>query len=238
MRRVYVPHVRPLEEDRAMVEIFLLALASALWPLLIAVTIVALRSPDPPKLLSFFLAGSLLATISIGVVLVLALDDTAFVNQSRSTWDPVVYFTAGILLLVVAAVLARLPERPKPTPHMSGEGGDSWAERAMTRGAPIAFVFGVILNILPGVLPFVALKDIAELGLGTTEVILTVTGFYLIMFLLVEVPLCAYFFAPERTAALTSRFNAWLSANGRRVGSWVCALFGILVIVRGIFALV
>jgi hypothetical protein len=108
----------------------------------------------------------------------------------------------------------------------------------MTRGAPIAFVFGVILNILPGVLPFVALKDIAELGLGTTEVILTVTGFYLIMFLLVEVPLCAYFFAPERTAALTSRFNAWLSANGRRVGSWVCALFGILVIVRGIFALV
>ena len=95
-------------------EIFVLALGSALWPLLIAVTIVALRSPNPPKLLSFFLAGSLLATISIGVVIVLALDDTALVNRSRSTYDPVVYFTAGALMLVVGAWCStRLPERPK-----------------------------------------------------------------------------------------------------------------------------
>lgn len=219
-------------------EIFLLALGSALWPLLIAVTIVALRSPNPPKLLAFFLAGSLLATISIGVVIVLALDDTAFVNRSRSTYDPVVYFTAATLMLIVALVLARLPERPKPAPQQSGQGKDSWAERAMTRGAPIAFVFGILLNILPGVLPFVALKNIAELDLGTTEVIVTVVGFYLIMFLLVEVPLGAYLFAPERTAALTGRFNSWLSENGRRVGAWLCAFVGVLLIVRGIFALV
>lgn len=218
-------------------EIFVLALGSALWPLLIAVTIVALRSPNPPKLLSFFLAGSLLTTISIGVVIVLALDDTALVNRSRSTYDPVVYFTAAALMLIVALVLARLPERPKPEPQQSGQGKDSWAERAMTRGAPIAFVFGILLNILPGVLPFVALKNIAELGLGTTEVIVTVAGFYLIMFLLVEVPLGAYLFAPERTAALTGRFNSWLSENGRRVGAWLCALIGVLLIVRGIFAL-
>lgn len=219
-------------------EIFVLALGSALWPLLIAVTIVALRSPNPPKLLSFFLAGSLLATISIGVVIVLALDDTAFVNRSRSTYDPVVYFTAGALMLIVALMLARLPERPKPEPQPAGQGKDSWAERAMTRGAPIAFVFGILLNILPGVLPFVALKNIAELDLGTTEVIVTVAGFYLVMFLLVEVPLGAYLFAPERTAALTGRFNSWLSENGRRVGTWLCALVGVLLIVRGIFALV
>ena len=219
-------------------EIFVLALGSALWPLLIAVTIVALRSPNPPKLLSFFLAGSLLTTISIGVVVVLALDDTAFVNRSRSTYDPIVYFTAGILILVVALVLARLPERPKPKAQPPGHDGDSWAERAMTRGAPIAFMFGIILNILPGFLPLVALKDIAELGLGTTEVILTVTGFYLIMFVLLEVPLGAYVFAPERTASLTTRFNSWLSANGRRVGAWLCVVLGVLLIVRGIFAVV
>lgn len=219
-------------------EIFLLALGSAVWPLLIAVTIVALRSPNPPKLLSFFLAGSLLATISIGVAIVLALDDTAFVNRSRSTYSPIVYFVAGALLVIVGLVLWRLPARPKPAPKPSGQGGDSWAERAMSRGAPIAFVFGILLNILPGVLPFVALKDIAELDLGTTEVILTVTGFYLVMFLMIEVPLGAYLFAPERTAVLTSRFNAWLSANGRRVGAWLCLLFGALMIVRGIFAAV
>jgi hypothetical protein len=219
-------------------EIFLLALGSAVWPLLIAVTIVALRSPNPPKLLSFFLVGSLLATISIGVAIVLALDDTSLVNRSRSTYDPVVYFIAGALMVIVGFVIRRLPERPKPAPKPSGQNGDSWAERAMTRGAPIAFVFGILLNILPGVLPFVALKNIAELDLGTTEVILTVTGFYLIMFVTVEVPLGAYFFAPERTALLTSRFNAWLSANGRRLGAWLCFLVGAILIVRGIFAAV
>lgn len=219
----------------AVVEIFLLAIGSAFWPLLIAVTIVALRSPNPPKLLSFFLAGALLTTISLGVAIVLFLADTPLVDSERSTVDPLVYFTAGGLMLLVGYVLLRLPPRPKKRKPSRRDG--SWAERAMARGAALAFLAGIVFNLLPGVLPLVALKDIAQLGYGTTGVILTVTGFYLVMFTPAEIPLIGYLFAPDRTSQLTNRFNEWLSANGRRLLAWVSFAAAVYLLVRGVVTL-
>jgi len=219
------------------IEIFVLAVGSAFWPLLIAVTIVALRSPDPPRLLSFFLAGALLTTISLGTVIVLFLADTPLVDRQRSTFDPLVYFTAGVLVFIVGIVLLRLPPQPKPPRRSSRHQGGSWAERALARGAPLAFVAGIVFNLLPGVLPLVALKDIAELGYGTTGVILTVTGFYLVMFTPAEIPLISYFFAPERTGVLTNQFNDWLTANGRRLLAWGALALGIALVVRGFIEL-
>lgn len=219
-----------------MIEIFVLAVGSAFWPLLIAVTIVALRSPDPPRLLSFFLAGALLTTISLGTVIVLFLADTPLVDRQRSTFDPLVYFTAGVLVFVVGIVLLRLPPQAKRRKSKKRHNG-SWAERALARGAALAFAAGIVFNLIPGVLPLVALKDIAELGYGTTGVILTVTGFYLVMFTPAEIPLISYSFAPERTAVLTNRFNDWLTANGRRLLAWVTLAFGVGLVLRGIVEL-
>ena len=221
-----------------MPEILLLAIGSAFWPLLIAVTVIALRFPNPPRLLSFFLAGSLLTTIAIGVAIVLVLGDSSLVDRSRPPLDPILDFTVGGLMLLVAWVLARAQARvdagpPSPKPVNAGP---SRTERALERGAPLAFVLGIVLNVLPGFLPIVALKDIAELGVGTTEVVVIVICFYLVMFAFVEVPLVGYVIAPERTATLANRFNAWVSANGRRLGSWLAAAIGAYLIVRGIVA--
>jgi hypothetical protein len=220
------------------VEILLLAIASAFWPLLIAVTVIALRCPNPPRLLSFFLAGSLLTTISIGVAIVLLLGDSDLVDRSRPPLDPILDFTVGGLMLLVAGVLARAQAQvdAHPKPPKPAAAGPSRTERALERGAPLAFVLGIVLNVLPGFLPFVALKDIAELNTGTAEVILIVACFYLVMFAFVEVPLVGYVLAPERTSVLTNELNAWVSANGRRVGSWAAAAVGVYLIVRGIVA--
>ena len=122
-------------------------------------------------------------------------------------------------LLIAITVIALQAPNPKP----AAKGGSSWAEGALGHGAPLAFVSGILLNVVPGFLPLVALKDIAELDVGTVSVVLIVTGFYIVMFAFVEIPLVGYLFAPERTTRLTARFNLWLSANGRRVGAWIAA---------------
>ena len=36
----------------------------------------------------------------------------------------------------------------------------------LERGAPLAFVAGIVLNVFPGVFPLIALKDIAELDVN------------------------------------------------------------------------
>ena len=107
-------------------------------------------------------------------------------------------------------------------------------ERMLDHGAPLAFVAGIVFNIVPGVVPLVALKDIAELDYTFAATVGLLLGFYLIMFAFIEIPLAGYLVAPESTARLTARFNAWLDRTGPRVGIAVLALIGVYLIVRGV----
>ena len=111
-------------------------------------------------------------------------------------------------------------------------------DRMLSRGAPLAFLAGVVLNIVPGVLPFVALKDIAELDYSVPATVLTLLGFYVIMFAFIEVPLVAYLVAPARTAIETARFNAWLDRNWRRLAAYALVVLGVYLLVRGAVALI
>ena len=104
----------------------------------------------------------------------------------------------------------------------------------MNSGAPVAFVAGVLLNIVPGTFPIVALKDIAEQDVGNATKFVAIVVFYVIMFTFVEAPLLAYHFAPERTTATMNDVNAWLGRNGRRLGAAVLAVIGVYLIVRGL----
>jgi hypothetical protein len=60
-----------------------------------------------------------------------------------------------------------------------------------------------------------------------------VLGFYLIMFIPVEVPLGAFLIAPAATAAKVGRFNIWVRRNARRIGVFALAVAGIYLVVRG-----
>jgi hypothetical protein len=58
------------------------------------------------------------------------------------------------------------------------------------------------------------------------------------MFAFIEIPLLGYAVAPEQTARLTARFNAWLDRTGPRVGIAVLALIGVYMIARGLLRIV
>ena len=54
------------------------------------------------------------------------------------------------------------------------------------------------------------------------------------MFAFAEVPIVAYLFSPERTIAATTRFNEWLTRNGRLAAAIALAVVGAYLAVRGV----
>jgi len=223
-------------------ELLVLAVASMFWPTLIVIVVLALRVSHPVKILVWFLAGGLLTTVAVGIAVVFALQGASFMSGSTPTVDPVVYLTMGLLSMLGAFVLLRrsgqAPAKTHEEPEARSKGKKPpLTERAVGRGAPVAFVAGVVLNILPGTFPIVALKDIAQLDASNAAKVATIIVFYVIMFAFVEVPIVAYLFAPERTTAAANDFNSWLKRNSRGVAAYVLGGVGLYLTIRGMIQL-
>lgn len=216
-----------------LIEIFLLAVGSMFWPVLLAVDVVAFRADRPIKMLGGFLAGGLVATVTVGCAIVFSLEGASFLTRSRRTTDATVSIVIGAAALVVAFFIRRSDKEKRTIrePHTS-----SRVERLAGRGSALAFVTGIVLNVFPGLLPFIALKDIAELNYTGAATFAVIVAFYLVMFTPIEAPLVAFLVAPERTAQAVDSFNLWLARNLRRLAWWALAAFGAFEIVRGVLA--
>jgi hypothetical protein len=102
----------------------------------------------------------------------------------------------------------------------------------------IAFVVGVVLNLVPGVAAVVGYTRIARLGVDAGAEVALVILFNVVMFTLVEAPLVGYFAAPDWTAVHVHRLNGWLRLHGRHAIAWVAAATGAYLVVRGLVGLV
>jgi hypothetical protein len=215
-------------------EIVLLAFASMFWPTLITIVVLALRVPQPVRILAWFLFGGLLTTITIGLLLVFTLQDSSFVSGSSRSANPTLNILGGVLALAGAFYLSRRPAHHRAEPADGEKKQSGLTQRAVERGGLVAFTAGIVLNIVPGAFPFVALKDIAQLDASNATKAVSVVVFYVIMFAFAEVPIVAYLFAPERTTARVNDFNDWLGRNTTRVAISVLVVVGIYLTVRGL----
>jgi Sap, sulfolipid-1-addressing protein len=215
-------------------ELIPLALLSAVYPTLLAVVVVALSQPRPARTMAFFLLGGMIASITVGLVVVSVFQGTSVVDSSNSTVNAVVYFGAGAFALLLALVV----RRRAPAPHREGSGGGrvtrllSHSQRAI-----VAFAVGLIINLAPGAWYVVALKDIAQSSYTQAEVVGVVVAFCIVMYALIELPLLGFVFAPERAADLSQRFSTWLGDNRGAVAVWVLAGGGCYLILRGILSI-
>jgi hypothetical protein len=222
-------------------ELVLLGILSAFWPTLVLVDVLAFQTPKPERILIAFLVGGLISTVTIGTVLVLRLQGTSLLTSDRSTTDPTLNFVVAGIVFLAAYVLNRLGDKPlprlrrqKPRKQPAKPKGPSFAERAIDRGPSLAFVAGLLLNILPGVFPIIALKNLTELDYSAAETVTILFVFYLIVFSFVEIPIVSYVVAPRWTEDHVSRFNTWLSQNTRRVIVWALVAGGTYLTLRGI----
>jgi hypothetical protein len=212
------------------------------WPTLIVVVVLALQAAQPVKLLVWFLAGGLLTTVSCGIALVFLLQGSSLFSGSAPSVDPVVNISMGVLSLLAAYLLDRRGRKPPAHPEAGATPPPKpkktpLTQRVTEKGARSAFAAGIVLNIVPGTFPIIALANIAELDTSNAAKVATIIAFYVIMFAFVEVPVVAYLFAPERTTAAVDDFNAWLGRNGRRLAVYVIAAAGIYFTVKGIVQL-
>jgi Sap, sulfolipid-1-addressing protein len=214
-------------------ELLPLALLSAVYPTLVAVVVVALTAPRPARAMAFFLLGGMIASVTVGLVIVFALQGTSLVNGSSPPADPIVYFGAGAIALGLAVVVRRRPPAPPKE-------GDSKVSQLLSRSqkAWIAFAAGLLIDLVPGAWYIVALKDIAQSGYSDSEIVAVVVAFCIIQYALIELPLLGFVFAPVRAADLSRRFSTWLSDNSRTVAVAILVIAGCYMIIRGIASVV
>jgi hypothetical protein len=221
--------------------ILLYSLVAAANATLLAAVTVMLFLSNPKRLLIGYLLGGLLVSLTIGFVIVFAVHQSGATSTSQNTISPAMDIVLGLLLLVAANVLrSERMERRRERKKQEKEGvekGPSRVERVLGRGsARITFLVGMLLT-LPGVAYLAALRELDELNYGTVPTVLVILGFNVMLLILLEIPLVGYVVAPERTVVAVQDFREWLSQNGFRVGIYVAAGLGALLIIRGVIEL-
>jgi Sap-like sulfolipid-1-addressing protein len=220
-----------------LLELLLLAIAGAFYPTLLAIVVVVLGRPNPARVLAYFLAGAAFASVTIGLVAVLALDTASF-GGSRRQVGAGVDLVVGSLAFVAGFALYRRQPGPKKPKAKQAQSGPSFSQRMLSHDSGwIIFALGMVLD-LPGLWYIIALKDIALGGYSTTAEIALVIGFNIVMFTFVEVPLVAFVLAPEKTASAVAAFNEWLRRNVRHIVAVIVLGLGTWLIVRGVVALI
>jgi hypothetical protein len=220
------------------------ALTAALNPTLLGATTVMLLLDHPKRLLFGYLAGALLTSMTLGLVVVFALDGSA--STAQHTLSPVMDLVLGAILLLVAFLIrpgrepketGRLAERRRRKEESKAEKGPPrWQQKLSQGTARTTFVIGALLT-LPGASYLIGLHKIADGDPSTVAAIGMVLLFNVIMLVLLELPLIGFIFAPEWTPRAVNRFKEWFSQHSRRLGFRIALVIGMLLIVRGLIYL-
>src|SRR5262249_31504847 len=92
--------------------VFLLSLLAMLNPSLLAAVTVMLLLPSPKRLMVGYLLGAYLTSITVGLVIVLALPDSSTESTSKHQIGPLEDIVVGLLLWTIALVLRSGRDRP------------------------------------------------------------------------------------------------------------------------------
>lgn len=223
-------------------QVILLSLAASLNPTLVAATTVMLLLPSPGKLMLGYLLGAYITSITLGLVIVFSLSGSSTTNTTQNTLSPAVDIALGALALVGAWVVRsgrheRSAARRKAKKEAKPDKGPPRWKRELSKGsAKTTFLVGMLLT-LPGASYLAGLDHIHKLHYSTTETVLLVIGFNVVMLWLLEVPLLSFFVAPNWTPGAIDRTKLWVSRHSHVLAVRGLALLGTLLIIKGIVGL-
>ena len=217
-----------------------LALLSAVNPTLLAVTTVMLLLPHPERLMLSYWLGSMLISVTLGLVIVFTLKGSGVVSTTKHTASPAADFVLAALALILAAVLAsgadkRVKERREQRKEKRGKAKKppAWQEQLKKGTVTISFVVGGALS-LPGAFYLSGLDYITKLRYSTVATVLLVIGFNLIQLLLIEIPIVAFKVAPTKTPTAIEHFKDWTRMHGRQYGARALVVIGAALAIKGV----
>jgi hypothetical protein len=223
-------------------QIFLLALTAALNPVLVGASTVMLLLPNPKRLMLGYLLGALMTSVTLGLVIVYALNGSGSVSTTQNTVNPGIDVALGVILLIAAVVLGtgrgkQIAERRQARKGPKEDKGPPRWQQALSKGsARTTFVVGALLT-LPGASYIAGLDHIEKQNLSTAGTVLTVIGFNLIMLILLELPLIGYTIAPNWTPGAVERAKAWVGRNGHKAAVIALTVLGAALVIKGVAGL-
>jgi hypothetical protein len=210
-----------------------LALLAALSPTALLIAAVYLGSARPRLVTAFYLAGAVLMSLIMGVILVAVLRSANLQRPGQHTPRYELRLGLGILILVAAVVVARRKPRP-PDPDKPPKGIVS---KLVADPAPLsAFVVGLLI-FAPGVSFLAAVQVIATARASFDLTAIALIVVVVINVLLVWVPIVIHLVAPEFATRYLTAFNGWLRAHGKLILICVLVAVGGIMVVNGIYGL-
>ena len=222
-----------------MSDVILLSLTASLNPTLVAATTVMLLLDRPVRLMGGYLLGAYLTSITLGLIIVFSLSDSATANTTENTINPAVDVGLGAVCLAISFVLYtgrvdRLRERRAAKKATKGATEPPRWQRELSKGsARVTFLVGAALT-LPGASYLAGLASIHKLHYSTPETVLLVIGFNVVMLWLLEVPFVSFLVAPDKTPQTIARAKAWVSRHAHMFAVRGFAVLGALLVLKGV----
>lgn len=211
-----------------------LALLSALSPTALLIAAVYLGSARPGLTSLFYLAGAVLMSIVMGVVVLFALRSAGLNHPDQHEARYGLRLGLGILLFAAGTFVATR----KPRPRDPAKARHGFVSRMVADPAPLsAFVVGLLV-FAPGVTFIAALQVIATARASPELTTLAVVLVVVINVLLVWLPIMLHLVAPHWTDKRLKAFNNWLRANGRTVLAGVLVVVGGIMVFDGVYGLI
>jgi hypothetical protein len=210
-----------------------LALLAALSPTALLIAAVYLGSARPRLVTAFYLAGAVLMSLIMGVILLEVLRSVNLQRPAEHTPRYGLRLALGILLLAAAVVAARRTPRP-PDPSKPPKG---FVAKLVADPAPLsAFLVGLLI-FAPGVSFLAAVQVIATAQASLDLTVLALTIVVVINVLLVWLPILIHLVAPEFATRYLTAFNGWLRGHGKLILICVLVAVGGIMVVNGIYGL-
>jgi hypothetical protein len=226
-----------------MSQVILLSLTASLNPTLVAATTVMLLLDKPARLMTGYLLGAYMTSITLGLVIVFSLSNSSATSTTENSVSPAVDIGLGVIALAISFVLysgraERLREHRRARKAEKPDKGPPRWQRELSKGSPrTTFVIGALLT-LPGASYLAGLDQIHKLHYSTTVTVLLVIGFNLVMLWLLEVPLASFVVAPDWTPRAIERAKAWVSRHAHMFAVRGTAALGVLLVIKGVVGLV
>jgi hypothetical protein len=210
-----------------------LALLAALSPTALLVAAVYLGSSRPRVVTVFYLAGAVVMSLIMAVVILEVLRGANLQRPGEHTPRYGLRLALGILLLAAAIVVARRKPRP-PDPLKAQQG---FVSKMVADPAPrSAFLVGILV-FAPGISFLAAVQVIATARASFDLTLAALIIVVVINVLLVWLPILLHLAFPEATTRYLTAFNGWLRAHSKVILICVLVAVGGIMVVNGIYGL-
>ena len=216
-----------------------LALLAAIAPTALLVVAVFLGAANPRRTVLLFLAGAIVMTAVIAIVIFVVLRTGHLYKPHQRNARYGLRLGLGLLLLLAGAFVLRRDRKPKDpakAARKKQKGPGLISRMIATPGPKEAFIVGILVYS-PSLTFVAAVQTVATSKDSVGAAVLALFLVIAITLLFIWVPFLLYLLMPDRTGRLLGSFNAWLRSHGHQILVAALLAAGVVVTIDGILGL-